>query len=131
MFSRALKHILLVPALFTLMVLPFSVDAYNFKDNSGIRQVAEGGGYVDSGLENLSVARMIARVITAILGFLGIFFFLLTLYAGLTWMLSRGNSQDIEKAKKTLQNALFGLIIVIVSYSLTSFIMKSILDARQ
>jgi cbb3-type cytochrome oxidase subunit 3 len=62
------------------------------------------------------------RIVGSILAFIGVIFFLLIIFAGLTWMLSQGNQQKVEKAKDLMIAAVIGLIIVLAAYSITAFI---------
>ncbi len=44
------------------------------------------------------------------------------IYAGFTLMTSSGDESKVEKAKSTLKNALIGLIVILISWGVTSFI---------
>lgn len=76
-----------------------------------------------SSLENAgSIQSFIGKVIGAALGFTGTIFFVLVIYAGLKWMTSAGNEEQIEKSKKILIAAIIGLVIVVSAYAITSFV---------
>lgn len=72
----------------------------------------------DSNLQTL-----LGRVLGAALALLGILFFGLTIYAGIKWMIARGNTGEVEHAKESLTNAIIGLIIVLIAYAITKFIL--------
>jgi hypothetical protein len=55
------------------------------------------------------------------LGFLGIAFLLLTIWAGYLWMTARGNEQQVEKAKTVIIDTVIGLIIVLAAYAIVRF----------
>lgn len=61
-------------------------------------------------------------VINILLSFLGLAFVVLLVYGGTVWIVARGNSEEIEKAKKFIRNGLIGLIIVLASYSTSAVI---------
>lgn len=71
----------------------------------------------------------VAKIIKTVLGFLAVIFLALTVYAGFMWMTSRGNSEQIEKAKKTLVSTIIGTAIVLTAYIITSFVITQLLDA--
>ena len=80
-----------------------------------------------SGLDmNLSVGNVVATVIKAFLGLLGIIFIILILIAGFNWMTAQGDEQKIEKAKETLSRAIIGLIIIVAAYSITYFVFNNL-----
>lgn len=68
------------------------------------------------------VQTFIGKLIGTILSFVGVIFLILTIYAGITWMLSRGNDQEVSKAKGLLTDSIIGLIIVFAAYAITIFI---------
>ena len=95
---------------------------------------AAGGGDIDSvetaiGLSRTDPRIIIARIINIALGFLGIIAVGLIIYAGWLWMTAGGEAQKIEKAKKILIGAVIGLLIILASFALVSFILSRLLDA--
>lgn len=73
-----------------------------------------------------SLSGIVATVIQAFLGLLGIIFLVLILYAGYQWMTAQGEEEKVTKAKDTLQRAVIGLIIIIAAYSITYFVFSSL-----
>ena len=76
--------------------------------------------------EPMPLKLFVLLVINYILGFLGILFILLIIYGGYYWMFSGGNEQKIETAKKILLNATIGVVIVLLSASITHFVFKAL-----
>ncbi len=74
---------------------------------------------------------IIVRIINAALGLLGLIFLSLMLYAGFLWMTSGGNQEKIGKAQTTIRNALIGLIIILMSWAFTRYIITKFLEATQ
>ncbi|OGG90699.1 hypothetical protein A3H55_03225 [Candidatus Kuenenbacteria bacterium RIFCSPLOWO2_02_FULL_42_16] len=66
-------------------------------------------------------------LVRAVLGFMGLVFLVLIIYAGVKWMTSGGNSTTIEDAKKIITNAVIGLAIVAFSFAITQFVFNVIL----
>ncbi len=83
------------------------------------------GEVIGTGTEDIRV--VIARLIRAAFGFLGIIAVLLVLYAGFLWMTAAGEADKIERAKKTLTAAIIGLVIMLSAYGITSFIISRLL----
>lgn len=54
---------------------------------------------------------------------LGIIVMGLIFYSGFVWMTARGNEAKVTKAKENLIDAFIGLLIIIGSYALTTFIL--------
>lgn len=72
---------------------------------------------------------MVARVINFILLFLGVVAVSLIIYAGFIWMTSNGSEDKIDQAKKILRNAVIGLIIVLSSWGIATFVLSKLLRA--
>jgi hypothetical protein len=70
----------------------------------------------------VSIPGAIGKVLGAGLSLIGIVFLILMIYAGFRWMIARGNEADVEKAKKLIEAAIAGLVIVIAAYAITAFI---------
>lgn len=81
-------------------------------DQAGIKDNTSGG----------DVATLIGKYAGVLLSFVGAIFFLLMVYAGVTWMMAQGNEKEVQKAKDTMQAAVIGLILVLSAYAITSFI---------
>ncbi|MFA7654279.1 MAG: hypothetical protein WCX97_04560 [Candidatus Magasanikbacteria bacterium] len=75
-----------------------------------------------------------ARTVTALIGelvgigltMLGVIFFLLMLYGGFYWMIAKGDSAKVDKAKEIMEAAIIGLIIITGSYAIANFIFSSL-----
>lgn len=70
----------------------------------------------------LDLPSFIGKILGSALGFVGTIFFVLIVYAGLTWMMSAGNEEVVTRAKKILTAAIIGLVIVLSAYAITTFI---------
>ena len=82
-----------------------------------------------SGLPQTNIILIIARLIRAFLGILGIIFVLLVLYAGFLYMTSQGEAAKTEKAKKMISQAVIGMLIIFSSYAIASFVINAIVGA--
>jgi len=78
-----------------------------------------------------TLSESIARLIRVVLGFLGIIFLVLILYAGFTWMTAAGNEEKIGTAKKTMVAAIIGAAIILAAYAITYFVIDQLLVATK
>lgn len=62
----------------------------------------------------------IASVVRIVLGMLGILFIILIIYAGVLWMTSAGNADQVEKARGIIVQAVVGLVVILAAYAITS-----------
>ncbi|MBT4277339.1 hypothetical protein HOD96_01155 [Candidatus Falkowbacteria bacterium] len=89
---------------------------------AGYSDIGEGGG-------EMYFAEKLGALISVLLTFLGIIFLLLMIYGGFMWMTAEGNTDRVEKAKKILTNSTIGLIIVMLAYSITWFVVYKLGNA--
>lgn len=87
--------------------------------------------FIDAaGLRPVSPSVIVAQIISVMLSFLGLIFIVLIIYAGFRWMTSAGNEDTIAKAKQTMTAAIIGLVIVILAFAITQFVISSIIGPR-
>jgi len=48
-------------------------------------------------------------------------------YAGYLWMTARGESDQVDKAKKIIVQSIIGLVITVGAYSITAFVVPALL----
>ncbi len=70
-----------------------------------------------------------ARLINIVLGFLGVVLLVIILYAGFLWMTAGGDAAKVDKAKAWLRNGIIGVIIILFSWAIASFIINSLINA--
>src|SRR3989338_3315559 len=76
---------------------------------------------------------LIARIIRTVLGFLGIIAILVVISGGLMWMAAGGDAKKIQKARLALINGVIGLVIVLASFGIATFVISrlaEVTDAR-
>lgn len=71
-----------------------------------------------------SVPEFVGQIINYVAAVLSIVFFVLTLYYGIYYMLSRGETDKVNVAKKGLKYSIIGLIIIIMSFSLAHLVVS-------
>ncbi len=70
--------------------------------------------------ENLGV--LMTSIINLALAAGGLVFFLMLIWGGIRYMLSRGDDKQITEARQTLTNAVIGLLIIIASFGIIKLI---------
>ena len=125
-FKKNIVRIAMFLSLLLIVSAPIAVFAVNTPppneaqtNNYGLDTAANNTGLID---KSQAPQVIVGQVVGVILSFVGVIFLLLTIYAGLRWMLAQGNEAEIEKAKGTLISSVIGLIIVLAAYALTAFI---------
>jgi len=72
--------------------------------------------------------RVIAvSIIRVALTFIGIIAVAIIMYSGFLWMTSEGDPAKLDKAKKTLKNAVIGLIIILSAWAIVTFILNKLM----
>lgn len=73
-------------------------------------------------------ALIAVSLIRPLLGLVGIFFIVLMLWGGFTWMSSQGEEEKVQKAQKILIAATIGLVITLAAASIWAFISGKIIE---
>lgn len=72
---------------------------------------------------------IVSNLIGSAMGYLGIIVVVIVLWAGFKWMVSGGDDAKVADAKKTLVSLIIGLTIILSSYSIINFVIKSVTSA--
>jgi amino acid transporter len=113
------KRNLLIPLLsfFLLLSFPYFSFAQEYEN-----ELTQGTIIVEEG----DLIKIIFEVIRYLLSFLGVAAVLIIIYGGFLWMSAGGDPEKVGKAKKIITQAIIGLIIILLSYSLTMFVIRLI-----
>lgn len=82
-----------------------------------------------AGLPQTDIRYIVAQLIRAAIGLVGVIFVVLVIYGGFLFMTSGGDGAKVAKAKAVLRNGAIGLVIVLASYSIASFILNALINA--
>ncbi|MFH1111499.1 MAG: Ig-like domain-containing protein, partial [Patescibacteria group bacterium] len=120
------KYQLLMIAISLLAMVFFMLSANSVlaQTNAGLDEFG-----VSTNLGNQPLIETVANIINIILGLLGVIAIGIILYGGWLWLTSRGNEEQIAKAKKVLSSGLIGLVIILTSFAIASFIFSKLLEA--
>lgn len=66
--------------------------------------------------------QLIANALTVVLGFLGVIFLILVIYAGLLWMTAMGDPGKVKKAQGIIRTAAIGLAVIILALAIVQFV---------
>jgi len=110
--------VIFIVFLAVIFFLPNSVLAQ--PDIYGTNNLGESG----LALSTKSLPEIISNIINIFLGLLGIIATSIILYGGFLWMTSKGNEEQVKKAKMLITNAVIGLAIILSAYIISRFILK-------
>ena len=83
-----------------------------------------GGG---PGSGSATLLFLIGEFMKTALGFLGVVGLILVIYAGYLWFTAGGSEDNVEKAKTLLKNAVIGLIIISLAYTITAYVVGKVI----
>ncbi|KKW42725.1 MAG: hypothetical protein UY92_C0004G0061 [Candidatus Magasanikbacteria bacterium GW2011_GWA2_56_11] len=113
------------PFTLSLLVLALTLaPAYTAqaKKTLGDTPTALNSAVAPTGIEKTDVLSISGKVVKGALGMVGLVFFVLMVYAGIRWMTARGDEDAASKSRDTMIAAVIGLIIIVASYAITSFV---------
>lgn len=122
----AMALIVMTPVLsFSLPALADSTifwgDASKNADQAGVKGTLQ--------LGDKDPREIAANVIKIILGFLGIVAVIIILLGGFKWMTAGGNEDKVGEAKKLIVAGIIGLVIIIASFAIATFVLNSLMTA--
>lgn len=110
--------------------LPISNQAWSAEPPA----IDKGFNYVDNGdlgISNADVSDprvMAVNIVKFFLSFFAIIAVAVIMWAGFLWMTSEGDPAKVDRAKKTLINAVIGMAVIISSFAIVLFVEKLITD---
>jgi type III secretory pathway component EscU len=73
-----------------------------------------------------SLEEIIGSIINVILGFLGIVFLVLMLWAGFKWMTARGDETKVEEATTMIRQAIIGLAVILAAFAISNYVLNAL-----
>lgn len=122
------KKISYLICLIFFLVLPFLVFASDSTALKNLQGLGDKGGY--SAADENTFSGILGTVVSVVLGFLGIIFIILTIYAGFTWMTAAGNEEKVSRAQSILKRSIIGLIVIVSSYAIYRVIFEWIMGGN-
>lgn len=129
MKNKVFKQTLMLLALIAIMLIPYfvfaqttgTIDATASSNPMNLLQKVGQGSFADANEDSL--ASIIGLVVNTALSLLGVIFVVLMVLAGYNWMTASGNEQKVDEAKSTIKRAIIGLVIVLGSWAIWTFIL--------
>jgi amino acid transporter len=117
---------LVIPfAMVALLVLPLLASAGNDGGlDLGTSEVAE---HIGLGTQDIRVT--IASIIRYAMGLLGIVAVVIILVGGFKYMTAMGNDEEIKKAKKLIFSGIIGLVLILTSFAIASWVLSTLQTA--
>ncbi|MEI6627590.1 MAG: hypothetical protein WCL61_03270 [bacterium] len=120
--KKIITHILISLSLFSLffLIAPFCGAAGATDKTIANLDIA------GNGLAKADLVTVIGKLVSFVLGFLSIILILLILWAGWNWMTAMDDEDKIKKAKATISAAVIGIVIIMSSYIIATFVINNI-----
>jgi len=117
-----------------ICVLAIPVIAIHAQDNVdsvasnrfGLNEVNTG---ISGGLSTSDPRAVVGRIINVVLGFLGVIAVAIILLGGFKWMTGGGNEDKVGEAKKLLGAGVIGLVIILMSWAVATFVINALYTA--
>ena len=111
------------------LLSPLAAKAADVPSGLEAGNTALGTAVSDTDLANAgSLQGVIANGINVLLGFLGILFLILVLYAGFLYLTAQGADEPVKKAKKLLTTSIIGLVIIIAAYAISGYVIGALIS---
>tara|TARA_Y100000031_G_scaffold155089_1_gene204713 strand:- start:93 stop:521 length:429 start_codon:yes stop_codon:yes gene_type:complete len=90
-----------------------------------LNKTGAAGGY-NTNPEEANLTVVIAKMIRNVFALLGIVMVVYTVWAGFKWMTAAGDSGQVDEAKNMLKNAVIGMAIMLMAFSIAQFVVGSL-----
>ncbi len=112
-----------------IALFPYQVMAVENPYDTGLKSINTISGKA-TGKETSTGAlqNMIGQIINVALGFLGIIFLVLMLYAGFLWMTAQGDEGKVKKAREMITQAIIGIVIITAAFAISNFVLTSLVN---
>lgn len=116
-------------SLFIFSSLALSVKADNSLIDSqlGFNSTGAISGYFKASLQNSDPRIVAVGIINIALGFVGVIFLGLLIFAGFKYMTAAGNEDQVKKSISQIKQLAIGFIIILASWGLTRYILNALI----
>jgi cysteine-rich repeat protein len=122
--KRFLSKLLVLATVFSWGTMAYLPVAYAQDVADNLDVIGE-----QSGLGDGDIKLTVGRLIRTGLSLLGVVAVCIVLYGGWVWMTAGGDTEKVDRARRILINGVIGLVIILMAWGITTFIITSILDA--
>jgi hypothetical protein len=110
-----------------LLALPFIASAATNPFEDAKANTEDIGQEAGIGTGETDIITIAGSIINVVLGFLGMVLLFYFLYGGFKWMTSGGEEEGVKEAQTMIKNAVIGLVIVMASYALSTFVLDQLI----
>lgn len=111
-----------------LLLVPQLADAQTNADPLGLGEFQKGA---PNTFGERDIRQTIAQIINVFMGLLGTVAVVIILIGGFKWMTAGGNDEKVGEAKKLLLSGVVGLAIILAAFSITRFVVDSLVYATR
>lgn len=104
----------------TLFIFNFNFINADDNFNFGLEKVTS------SYFGNADIPTVISRVIQIVMGLSATVMLVMILYAGFTYLISRGDPKKTTTALNLIKTSVIGIVIIVTAYSLSQFVINNI-----
>lgn len=94
--------------------------------SEGLSKAAGTAGF---GFSATPIGVLIGKLLSAVLGLMGLALVVLLIYGGILYLTAAGNQDQVKKAKSAIINAVIGITIVAASYAIATFVVAQLQHA--
>lgn len=124
--KRSLMYFTVLCQVFIFSALPaFAEEDPSAIITGGLNAAASGSGLNNS----IGLTALMGRLISVVLGLLGIIFLFYLVLAGITYMTAAGDDKKTSKAKDSIKTAVIGMVLTISAYAISSFVIQALATA--
>lgn len=87
-----------------------------------LNNAAQNNGPYTTTANEFTLANILGVVINVALSALGVIFIFIVILSGYKWMTAEGSEDEVKKAKESMTRATIGLVVVLSSYAIWTFI---------
>ena len=92
----------------------------------GLDSAAKKSGLYKEGDAETLLAQEVGKYINLALGFVGVVLLIIVIYGGMIWLTAGGKPENADNAKKIIISACIGLVVTMLAYQVTHFVILRI-----
>jgi len=78
-------------------------------------------------IKKADLPTIVGGILYGVLGFLGVLCLVIIIYAGIKWTMAGGNQETVASARKTIQYAIIGVIVILGAYAISIYVVEQVL----
>jgi len=78
-------------------------------------------------IKKADLPTIVGGILYGVLGFLGVLCLVIIIYAGIKWTMAGGNQETVASARKTIQYAIIGVIVILGAYAISIYVVEQVI----